>query len=74
MPKIGVRFPVGPPPQEVKMTFNELPSENKGDPRVISPTEGEEITPQNPEIVKQFPVDLTDKKAVEEVENAGESK
>ena len=56
------------------MTFNDGPFENKGDPRLISPTEGEEITPKNPEIVKQFPVDLTDKKAVEEVENPKESK
>lgn len=32
----------------------------KGDPRVISDTEGEEITPDNPEKVKQFPVEDTE--------------
>lgn len=45
---------------------------NKGEPRVVSDTEGEEITPQNPEIVKQFPVDTTNKKEVDRVENARE--
>ena len=45
---------------------------NKGNPKVVSETEGEEITPQNPEVVKQFPVDTTDKEEVEEVENATE--
>jgi hypothetical protein len=44
--------------------------DSKGNPKVISDTKGEDITPQNPEIVKQFPVDLTDKKAVDKVENA----
>jgi len=43
-------------------------SDNKGDPRVTSDTKGEEITPDNPETIKQFPVDLTDKKAVKKVE------
>lgn len=32
----------------------------KGEPKVISPTEGEEITPDNPEVIKQFPVDNDD--------------
>ena len=47
-----------------------LPSmdENKGNPEVVSDTEGEEITPDNPETVKQFPVDTNDPDAVEEVE------
>jgi hypothetical protein len=43
-------------------------NDNKGDPKVISNTKGEEITPDNPETIKQFPVDLTDKKAVAKVE------
>ena len=43
-------------------------SDNKGDPRVVSDTKGEDITPDNPEVIKQFPVDLTDKKAVKKVE------
>ena len=43
----------------------------KGDPRVVSPTQGEDITPDNPEVVKQFPVDTTDKK---EVKKVGEGK
>ena len=45
-----------------------LPSDPKGDPRVVSDTEGEDITPTNPETVKQFPVDLTDEKEVDRVE------
>lgn len=45
---------------------NSLP---KGDPQVVSDTEGEEITPDNPEVVKQFPVDTTDKEEVDKVEN-----
>lgn len=47
-----------------------LPSmdENKGNPKVVSDTEGEEITPDNPEIVKQFPVDTSDPEAVQEAE------
>ena len=40
----------------------------KGNPKVISDTQGEEITPDNPEIVKQFPVDTTDPKEVKQVE------
>jgi hypothetical protein len=32
----------------------------KGVPKVTSDTEGEEITPDNPETVQQFPVDDTD--------------
>lgn len=40
----------------------------KGDPKVISDTEGEEITPDNPEIVKHFPVDPDNKEQVDEVE------
>jgi hypothetical protein len=47
---------------------NDLP---KGDPQVISDTQGEEITPDNPEVVKQYPVDTTDKEQVEQVENTG---
>ena len=45
-----------------------LPNQPKGDPEVISDTEGEEITPENPEIIKQFPVKDTpeDHKKVEE--------
>ena len=43
---------------------------SKGDPRVISDTQGEEITPDNPEIVKHFPVGDT-KEAVQEVEGTG---
>lgn len=39
----------------------------KGNPKVISETEGEEITTENPEVVKQFPVANT-KEAKEEVE------
>lgn len=39
----------------------------KGDPKVISDTEGEEITPDNPEVVQQFPVENT-KEAHDEVE------
>lgn len=46
------------------------PLNPKGDPKVVSDTEDEEITPSNPETVKQFPVDTTDKKVVEEVEEA----
>jgi len=46
----------------------------KGEPRVISDTRGEDITPQNPEIVKLFPVDLTDRAAVDRVENDGTNK
>ncbi len=40
----------------------------KGDPKVVSDTQGEEITPDNPEVVKQFPVENTeeDRKEVEE--------
>lgn len=49
-----------------------LNPDNKGEPRVISDTEDEEITPDNPEIVKQFPVDTKDPKAVEEVEGTKE--
>lgn len=45
-----------------------MESNNKGDPRVTSDTKGQEITPDNPETIKQFPVDLTDKKAVKKVE------
>jgi len=46
-----------------------LPNEGpKGNPVVVSDTEGEEITPDNPEVVKNFPVDTTDPEAVEEVE------
>lgn len=46
-----------------------LPSERpKGNPKVVSDTQGEEITPDNPEVVKNFPVDTTDPKAVEEAE------
>ena len=41
---------------------------NKGDPKVVSDTKGQEITPDNPETIRQFPVDLTDKKAVKKVE------
>ena len=41
----------------------------KGNPKVVSDTEGEEITPDNPEIVKQFPVDTTDEEQVDEVED-----
>lgn len=41
-----------------------------GDPKVISDTEGEEITPDNPEVVKQFPVENT-KEAHEKVEEEG---
>ena len=48
----------------------DVPSDGKGNPKVISDTKGEDITPQNPEIVKQFPVDTTNKKAVDKVENA----
>lgn len=40
----------------------------KGDPEVVSDTEGEEITPDNPEAVQQFPVDTTDEGAVDEAE------
>ena len=37
-----------------------LPLDNpKGEPKVISETEGEEITPDNPEVVQQFPVENT---------------
>ena len=46
-----------------------FPVSPKGDPEVISDTEGEEITPNNPETVKQYPVDTTDKETVEEVED-----
>jgi hypothetical protein len=42
--------------------------ENKGNPKVVSETEGEEITPDNPETVKQFPVDYSDSNAVQEAE------
>lgn len=46
-----------------------LPNDGpKGNPKVVSDTEGEEITPDNPEIVKQFPVDTTNPEAVEEAE------
>jgi hypothetical protein len=47
------------------MLPNERPA---GNPKVVSDTEGEEITPDNPEIVKNFPVDTTDPEAVEEAE------
>ena len=43
-------------------------SDNKGDPRVTSDTKGQDITPDNPEVIKQFPVDTTDKKEVKKVE------
>lgn len=46
-----------------------LPLDNKGDPIVISDTKGEDITPQNPEIVKQVPVDTTNQTVVVKVEN-----
>jgi len=38
------------------MTFPPDPNAPKGEPRVISDTEGEEITPDNPEVIKNFPV------------------
>lgn len=41
---------------------------NVGDPQVISPTQGEDITPENPEVVQDFPVDLTNQAAVDAVE------
>lgn len=44
------------------------PLNPSGDPKVVSDTEGEEITPENPEIIRNFPVDTTDKEAVEKVE------
>jgi len=47
------------------MLPNERPA---GNPIVVSDTEGEEITPDNPEVVKNFPVDTTDLEAVEEAE------
>ena len=40
----------------------------KGEPRVISPER--DATPETPEIVKQFPVDTTDKKEVKRVEES----
>lgn len=46
----------------------------KGDPKVVSDTEDEEITPTNPETVKQFPVDTSDKKEVKEVEHTDEER
>jgi len=45
----------------------------KGNPKVVSDTEGEEITPDNPETVKQFPVDLTDPEQVEDAEGPRET-
>jgi hypothetical protein len=45
-----------------------LPNSPKGNPQVVSDTEGEEITPDNPEIVRQFPVDPNNPEQVEEVE------
>lgn len=42
--------------------------DSKGNPEVVSDTEGEEITPDNPEIVKHFPVDTTNPDAVEDAE------
>lgn len=47
-----------------------LPLDSKGDPKVISDTKGEDITPQNPELVKQVPVDTTNQTVVVKVENA----
>ena len=49
------------------MTIDE--TENVGDPQVISPTQGEDITPDNPEVVQDFPVDITNPVAVDAVES-----
>lgn len=42
---------------------------NVGNPQVISPTQGEDITPDNPEVVQDFPVDITNQAAVDAVES-----
>jgi hypothetical protein len=47
---------------------NDPASLPKGEPRVVSDTEGEDITPENPEIVKMFPVDTTNQDEVDRVE------
>ena len=51
-----------------------LPNQPKGDPEVVSDTKGEDITPDNPEVVKQTPVDTTDKEEVKKVEEGKEEK
>lgn len=45
----------------------------KGDPKVISDTKGEEITPNNPEVVKQYPVEDTEE-ARDKVETTPDNK
>jgi len=53
-----------------KVTQLPTPDHIVGDPKVISDTKGEEITPDNPEVVKQFPVENT-KEAHDKVEKEG---
>ena len=49
------------------MTIDE--TENVGNPEVTFETKGEDITPDNPEVVQDFPVDITNQAAVDAVES-----
>lgn len=46
--------------------FNE--TENAGNPEITSATKGEDITPDNPEVVQQFPVETPSESPVVTVE------